>query len=110
MEGVEEAAAERQGVHEDDDGAGNDDAPLFSCRLDNAKVISTVLSCLSHGTRRAQHAQCEATPKGLVFIVTGRAKFTQVLQLSYTLVDALRVWFAESHISLMLKLSCLRLS
>jgi hypothetical protein len=82
MEGVEEAAAERQGVHEDDDGAGNDDAPLFSCRLDNAKVISTVLSCLSHGTRRAQHAQCEATPKGLVFIVTGRAKFTQVLQIS----------------------------
>jgi hypothetical protein len=80
--GVGEAAAERLGKQEDDNGVGDADAPLFSCRLDNAKVISTVLSCLSHGTRRAQHAQCEATPEGLVFIVTGRAKFTQVLQLS----------------------------
>lgn len=32
---------------------------VFSCRLDNAKAIATILSCLSHGTRKDQHAQCE---------------------------------------------------
>jgi hypothetical protein len=90
MEGVEEAAAQHLDEEAENAEAGDEAAPLFSCRLDNAKVISTVLSCLSHGTRRAQHAQCEATPEGLVFIVTGRAKFTQVLELSYTLVDTVR--------------------
>jgi hypothetical protein len=76
---MEDANAARLDDEVENDGVGDEDAPLFSCRLDNVKVISTVLSCLSHGTRRAQHAQCEATPEGLVFIVTGRAKFTQVL-------------------------------
>lgn len=32
---------------------------MFSCRLDNAKAITTILSCLSHGTRKDQQAQCE---------------------------------------------------
>ena len=50
----------------------------FSARLDSARVVSVVLSCLSHGSKKAQHAQCEATPESFTVIVAGRAKFTQV--------------------------------
>lgn len=45
----------RQGAGEEDDS----DEVIFSCRLDNAKSITTILSCLSHGTRKDQQAQCE---------------------------------------------------
>lgn len=43
------------GTGEEDDS----DEVIFSCRLDNAKSIATILSCLSHGTRKDQQAQCE---------------------------------------------------
>lgn len=40
-------------------GDEDDDEVIFSCRLDNAKAITTILSCLSHGNRKDQQAQCE---------------------------------------------------
>lgn len=40
-------------------GDEDDDEVMFSCRLDNAKAITTILSCLSHGNRKDQQAQCE---------------------------------------------------
>lgn len=50
----------REGDEEEEDEEQEDsDAVLFSCRLDNAKAITTILSCLSHGTRKDQQAQCE---------------------------------------------------
>eukprot|EP00904_Undaria_pinnatifida_P011996 jgi/Undpi1/7927/HiC_scaffold_24.g10399.m1 len=59
------------GENDDDDGV------IFSCRLDNAKAITTILSCLSHGTRKDQHAQCEVTSDSMTIVVSGRAKYTQ---------------------------------
>ncbi|CAM9209518.1 unnamed protein product [Choristocarpus tenellus] len=63
-----------QGLSQDRE---EDESVMFSCRLDNAKAVTTILSCLSHGTRKDQHAQCEVNPDGLTFVVTGKAKFTQ---------------------------------
>lgn len=51
--------------------------PLFSCRIDNAKVVTATLTCLSNGSKKDQLAQVEVNEDGIVFIVTGRAKFTQ---------------------------------
>ncbi|CAM9829061.1 unnamed protein product, partial [Discosporangium mesarthrocarpum] len=58
-------------------GTQDDESVMFSCRLDNAKAVATILSCLSHGTRKDQHAQCEVNEDGMTFLVTGKAKFTQ---------------------------------
>eukprot|EP00752_Nemacystus_decipiens_P011608 g10307.t1 len=62
-----------QGGGEEDD----DDEVIFSCRLDNAKSITTILSCLSHGTRKDQQAQCEVTKDSMTLVVSGKAKYTQ---------------------------------
>jgi hypothetical protein len=63
---------------EDGGGYGDDDAPaLFSCRLGCARDLATMLSCLSHGSRKEQHALVEVNVEGLSVIVAGRAKTTQ---------------------------------
>lgn len=67
--------ATREQVNQQDN-VNKDDA-LFSCKIENAKTLITVLQCLSHASRKAQYAQWEASPSGLVIIVTGKAKFTQ---------------------------------
>lgn len=51
---------------------------MFSCRLDNAKEVQTLLTCLVDGTKKDQHALCEARPDGLTFLVASRNKTTQV--------------------------------
>ncbi|CAB1103226.1 unnamed protein product [Ectocarpus sp. CCAP 1310/34] len=61
------------GVEEDEES----DEVIFSCRLDNAESITTILSCLSHGTRKDQQAQCEVTKESMTLVVSGRAKYTQ---------------------------------
>ncbi|CAN0171036.1 unnamed protein product [Ectocarpus sp. 6 AP-2014] len=63
-----------QGGEEEDE---ESDEVIFSCRLDNAKSITTILSCLSHGTRKDQQAQCEVTKESMTLVVSGRAKYTQ---------------------------------
>ncbi len=35
------------------------DEAAFSCRLDTTRDLVTLLSCLSHGTKKDQHAFCE---------------------------------------------------
>lgn len=49
---------------------------LFSCRLDNAKMLNTVLSCLLAG-KKEQRCVVEASAEGLCFMVLGEAKYTQ---------------------------------
>eukprot|EP01084_Bolivina_argentea_P162713 283122_1 len=53
------------------------DEAAFSCRLDTTRDLVTLLSCLSHGTKKDQHAFCEVSNDGMTVIVTGRAKTTQ---------------------------------
>ena len=51
----------------------------FSCRIDCARDITNVLSCLSAGSGGRKDILCliEATPQSLLFLVTGRSKATQ---------------------------------
>ncbi len=38
--------------------------PLFSCRIDNAKVVTATLTCLSNGSKKDQLAQVEVNEDG----------------------------------------------
>ncbi len=38
----------------------------FSCRLDTTRDLVTLLSCLSHGTKKDQHAFCEVSTRGIL--------------------------------------------
>mmetsp|Transcript_6968 Transcript_6968/g.20368 ORF Transcript_6968/g.20368 Transcript_6968/m.20368 type:complete len:280 (-) Transcript_6968:395-1234(-) len=49
---------------------------LFSCRLDNAKTLHTVLTCLAVG-KKDQNTVVEVTEEGICFMVLGQAKYTQ---------------------------------
>ena len=78
---------------------GEDDViRSFSCRIENVKSITDILNCLCIDMTKAQHCDVEATPDSkfrylcyifhflilsfyfiaLFFIVTGKAKATQV--------------------------------
>mmetsp|Transcript_10312 Transcript_10312/g.39052 ORF Transcript_10312/g.39052 Transcript_10312/m.39052 type:complete len:321 (-) Transcript_10312:170-1132(-) len=50
---------------------------LFSCRLDNAKLLHTVLTCLAGPSKKEQNMVCEVTEEGLCFMVLGQAKYSQ---------------------------------
>ena len=41
----------------------------FSCRFESTKYLVNVLSCLSEGTRKVQHCQCEALDNGIVIFL-----------------------------------------
>ncbi len=41
------------------------DEAAFSCRLDTTRDLVTLLSCLSHGTKKDQHAFCEVSTRGM---------------------------------------------
>ena len=49
---------------------------MFSCRIENSKTISEILSCLCIN-RKDHTCHIEATPESLMFVVTGKAKSTQ---------------------------------
>jgi hypothetical protein len=38
--------------------------PLFSCRIENAKVVTATLTCLSNGSKKDQLAQVEVNEDG----------------------------------------------
>ncbi len=44
------------------------DEAAFSCRLDTTRDLVTLLSCLSHGTKKDQHAFCEVRARGIFFL------------------------------------------
>ncbi|CAM9331001.1 unnamed protein product [Phaeothamnion confervicola] len=82
-DGVDQQARKEEA---DDGGEGNGgeaaatgepEEMCFSARLDNAKSVTTLLSCLSNGTKKDQHARCEVSMDGLTFVVTSRAMSTQ---------------------------------
>lgn len=49
---------------------------MFSCRIENSKIISEILTCLCNN-RKDHTCHVEATPERLMFVVTGKAKSTQ---------------------------------
>jgi len=52
----------------------------FSCRMDSAKELHSLLSCLANfkGPKKDQIALVEVTPSEIVFMVKARSKHTQV--------------------------------
>ena len=52
----------------------------FSCRMESAKELHSLLSCLSSlkANKRDQNAQVEVTEDEVVFMVRARSKHTQV--------------------------------
>ena len=62
---------------------------MFSCRIENSKAISDVLTCLSNGgSKKDQPCHIEATPEALTFVMLGKAKSTQsIITLRHDLFD-----------------------
>ena len=48
----------------------------FSCRIDNSKTISEILTCLCIN-RKDHICHIEASPESIMFVVTGKSKATQ---------------------------------
>uniref|UniRef100_A0A7S2WVI5 Cell cycle checkpoint protein RAD1 n=1 Tax=Rhizochromulina marina TaxID=1034831 RepID=A0A7S2WVI5_9STRA len=54
-------------------------ATLFSCRLESAKELHALVSCLAHEKKRKEHiALCQVNDQGLNFSMNQRAKTIQV--------------------------------
>lgn len=54
----------------------DEEESLFSCRIENSKTISEILSCLCIN-RKNHLCHIEATTDSLMFVLTGKAKSTQ---------------------------------
>mmetsp|Transcript_39358 Transcript_39358/g.40093 ORF Transcript_39358/g.40093 Transcript_39358/m.40093 type:complete len:131 (+) Transcript_39358:134-526(+) len=49
----------------------------LDCKVDNSKIITSILQCLSVPLKSNQICHIEATPEALIFVVTGKGKATQ---------------------------------
>ena len=61
---------------DDDEQEDEQEESMFSCRIENSKIISEILTCLCNN-RKDHTCHVEATPERLMFVVTGKAKSTQ---------------------------------
>jgi hypothetical protein len=55
---------------EDEQDQQEEEESLFSCRIENSKTISDILSCLCMN-RKTHLCHIEATPDSLTFVLTG---------------------------------------
>lgn len=77
----------------------------FTCRIDTVKTITDVLTCLCVNLKKDHPCHIQATPDGLIFLVTGRAKSTQAS--ADLKADLFEEYICESDVHLALNLTTL---
>lgn len=63
-------------MNDDDSPEVEEEEASFSCRIDNSKTISEILTCLCIN-RKDHICHIEASPESIMFVVTGKSKATQ---------------------------------
>lgn len=66
---------------DNEEDAENEEDQIFSCRIENSKIVTDILNAIHAGGREQDHqlhlCEVKASEKSLVFSVLGRAKSTQ---------------------------------
>ena len=63
-------------MNDADSPENEEEEATFSCRIDNSKTISEILTCLCIN-RKDHICHIEASPESIMFVVTGKSKATQ---------------------------------
>ena len=63
-------------MNDDDSPEVEEEDASFSCRIDNSKTISEILTCLCIN-RKDHICHIEASPESIMFVMTGKSKATQ---------------------------------